>query len=258
MRTLLRNGAIAGGLGGLLASLVMLVYTEPIIRRALAIEDARNAAGMEMAGHHDDVIVTRTEQVIFGAMTMVVVAALFGIIFAVVYARSRHRLPGGSDHLRSLSLAGLGFFTFVLFPALKIPANPPAVGNPATIHERTLVYAASIVAALLLIGLVFGVDQRLRGRVQAAERVSCNVFVAATGLVIALWALPGSPDSIPSRGNAALIPGADLIWEFRIASLAQLGAMWMVIGVAFGLLMTRDNQDAKRHTKAAPSSVTMP
>ncbi|MGA9169321.1 MAG: CbtA family protein [Nitrososphaeraceae archaeon] len=57
-------------------------------------------------------------------------ASLFGVVFAY----SRSSLPASNNKKKALILAGLMFFVLVLVPALKYPANPPAVGNPATIY----------------------------------------------------------------------------------------------------------------------------
>ena len=45
--------------------------------------------------------------------------------------------------------------------------------------------------------------------------------------------MPGSPDVVPDD-----VP-ADLLWDFRVASLAQLAAMWLTLGLVFGVLMER-------------------
>ena len=229
---LLRSGAIAGGAAGLTAALVMWLHTEPVIRRALAIEEARGHTG---GGHsHDEELVSRTAQVIAGALTAAVVGVLFGIVFAVVFAKVRHRLPGLSDHSRALWLAVLGFLAFTAMPALAIPSNPPAVGDPGTVTRRTLIYVLAILVGLLVIAVVSSLDAALRARqLQQPVRLTADL-VASVGLVaVGLWLMPGTPDGIPSDVPAALI------WDFRLASLTQLAAMWFVLGAVFGLLTSR-------------------
>jgi predicted cobalt transporter CbtA len=226
---LLRDGALAGAAAGLLSALVMWLHTEPVIRRALAIEEAR---GHHTGGHHHDEIVSRTAQVLFGAATATVAAVLFGIVFAVVFARTRHRLPGLTDHARALWLAVFGYGVFVLLPALAIPANPPAVGDPGTVTRRTLIYALSILVGLLVVGVVGAMDRVLRSRDDAVRR-SADAAAAVVLTAVALWLLPGTPDRIPADVPAALI------WDFRVASLVQLATMWAVLGTVFGLLTVR-------------------
>jgi predicted cobalt transporter CbtA len=233
---LLRNGALAGAAAGLLSALVMWLHTEPVIRRALVIEEAR---GHLVGGHHhDDEIVSRTAQVFFGAGTAALAGVLLGLVFAVVFARTRHRLPGLTDHARALWLAAFGFGVFVLLPALAIPANPPAVGDSGTVTRRTLIYVLAILVGLLVVGVVGAVDRLLRSRDESVRR-SVDVAVAVGLTAVALWLLPDTPDTIPVDVPAALI------WDFRVASLMQLATMWAVLGTVFGLLSARQEAPAR-------------
>jgi predicted cobalt transporter CbtA len=210
----------------------MWLHTEPVIRRALAIEDARMHA--DGGGHDHGEIVSRTAQVFFGAVTATVAGVLFGLMFAVVFGKARHRLPGATDHGRAQWLAATGFGVFVLAPALVIPANPPAVGDPDTVTRRTLTYVLTILVGLLVVGAVAALDRLLRAReVPAAVRQSADLVAPVVLAVVAWWLLPASPDTIPADVPAAVV------WDFRVASLLQLGAMWGVRGTVFGLLATR-------------------
>jgi predicted cobalt transporter CbtA len=234
---LLRHGAVSGAVAGLVAALVMWLHSEPVIRRALAVEQAREHA----AGSHDhEELVSRTAQVVVGACTAAIVGVLFGLVFAVVFARVRHRLPGASDHARALWLAVLGFGVFTLLPALVVPADPPAVGDPDTVTRRTLGYVLTILVGLLLVGLVSGLDGWLAGRGSTdAVRRSADLLAAAVLVPVAWWLLPDVSSPIPSD-----VP-ASLIWDFRVASLLQLAAMWGVLGTVFGLLVAREESPAR-------------
>lgn len=237
---LLRNGAIAGFAAGVVAALLQWTVTEPVIRRALAIEDRVTALDPGAGHSHDEVLVTRTEQLVWGMVTAGAVAVVFGVIFAIVFAKSRPRLPGASDFGRGVWLAAFGFFAFTLMPMLAIPANPPAVGDTDTVGRRTLIYLLAILFGVLVLGALAAVNKLLVGRgLDAPLRLTMDgvAFVVLTGL--ALLVIPASPDTIPTTGDASLIAGADLIWDFRLATLLQLGAMWLVLGALFGLLATR-------------------
>ncbi|MGZ4491347.1 MAG: CbtA family protein [Nocardioidaceae bacterium] len=225
--SLLRYGLAAGAAAGLGAALNLWLLVEPVIRRALVIEDAR---GMP---EHDEVV-TRGQQVVAGLLTEVVVGALFGVVFAIVFARVQHRLPGSSDQGRAICLALLGFGVFVLLPAIRIPANPPSVGDPATVGRRTLIYLATILSGLLIAGAGFGFDAWLRGTtVSPAVRRCLVVLGAVAGFAVLMLVVPRSPDRIPRD-----VP-AGLIWQFRTVSLAQLAVLWGVLGLGFGLLVER-------------------
>lgn len=223
---LLRHGVLAGAAAGLSAALVLWLVVEPVIRRALVVEEARGGHG-----GHEEPLVSRPLQVVGGLGTALLAGVLVGVVFTVVFARARHRLPGDSDLARSAYLALLGFGVVTLLPALKIPANPPAVGDPATVGERTLLYLLTILLGLLLVGVVAAVVGRLHAAgVPAPLRVAAATTVAVGGVVAVLTLVPGSPDTVPGDVPAALL------WDFRVASLAQLATMWLVLGLTFGVL----------------------
>ncbi|MGO4597010.1 CbtA family protein [Terrabacter sp. 2RAF25] len=236
--SVLRRGALAGVLAGLTAAVAIWLLVEPVIRRALVIEDTRSMHGGQSAGlplhGGDEPLVSRSAQVVGGAVTSVIVGVAVGVIFAVVFARMRDRLPGRGDLGRSLVLATVGFAAVTLLPALKIPANPPAVGDPATVGRRTTLYAVVLLLGVAIAVVVPMLDRWLDGRVSVpSTRWAIDVVAAVllVGLVLAL--VPATPDQVPADVPAAVI------WDFRLASLAQLGVMWLTLGLAFGLLMER-------------------
>src|SRR4051794_41369236 len=73
--SVLRRGVLAGVSAGLSAALVSLVVVEPVIRRALAVEDARSLHGGQSApsglrAHGgEEPLVSRAAQVVGGAVT---------------------------------------------------------------------------------------------------------------------------------------------------------------------------------------------
>ncbi|HSV38449.1 MAG TPA: CbtA family protein [Nocardioidaceae bacterium] len=252
---LLRNGAIAGFAAGVVAAVLQWLVTEPVIRRALEIEDRVSALEPLEHGHHgEEVLVERGAQVVFGMLTAGVIAVLFGVVFAVAFAKARHRLPGLSDFGRAAWLAAFGFFAFTAMPMLAIPANPPAVGDPDTVTRRTLIYVLAILVGLLIVGAVAAVNRVLASKVDGASRLALNAVAFAVLVAVALVVIPTSPDSIPTTGDASLIAGADLIWDFRLASLLQLGAMWAALGLLFGVLTTRPAHVAEKQPEPALSA----
>lgn len=155
MTTYLRTGAIAGAVGGLVLALFLIFVGELSVDDAIALEEASFAHEQvdERATHATDEIFTRGEQKVGGAFGTVLVGVAFGLVFGVVFAANRHRLPGRDDWQRALRLAAAAWLTIHLIPALKYPPNPPAVGNPGTVGDRTLHYVLMIevsICALLL------------------------------------------------------------------------------------------------------------
>lgn len=233
----LGTGALAGLGGGAVSAVLFWLLVEPSINRAIAIEQA--GSGDDGHAHSHDVVagaahdhgetVTRFQQQLGGTLTVVLVAALLGVAFSVVYAKAQHRMIARTDLGRSLALAALAFGAMALVPALVMPANPPAVGDPATVDQRTLTYLLTILASVVAIGVVFAIRRFVQDRAMSDEwRWLLTGISAAAAIALVLTALPRMEQAIPSS-----VP-AYLIWEFRIGSLAQLAGMWLAIGLLHG------------------------
>lgn len=247
---LLRRGLAAGAAAGCLAAVWLLLITEGPIRDALAIEDARSAlaeAAVKAAGGHvhaEDELVSHAQQVVFAALTLIVIGALLGLVFAVVYGAARRRLPGYHDHTKAIALGGLAFFAVTLFPFIAIPGNPPAVGDPTTVDTRTAIYVGSVSLGVLLVVAAFAVHQMVTGKVSNGVRaviVTAFVILAGVGLQIAI---PNTPDAIQSvdfakDGDLSLNASPELIWNFRMASLGQFVVFWGSMAAIFGALVSR-------------------
>jgi hypothetical protein len=222
------RGLAAGAAGGLAASLVSLLVVERPLKAALAVEEKRAAAGEVHAE-----LFGRTTQIIGGMIAELAVATVIGLIFAVVFARTRHVLPVRTDFGRAVLLAATGFGAVALLPGLKYPANPPSVGDPATITQRTLLYLAFLGSMLVVAYFAFAAQHWLAARGWAPAHRNAAV-TAGTAVAVAVLALafPAPPDAIPAD-----LP-ATVLWQFRIASLGLLAALWSVLGLAMGLLLT--------------------
>jgi hypothetical protein len=223
---IVRRGALAGLFAGIAASLVALLLVEPQIDAALVIEEARSTS-------HEEEMYGRTTQVIGGMVAAAIVAVCLALVVAVVFARVRHRLPAGTDFGRAALLSFLAFVTIALLPALKYPANPPGVGDPDTVTERTVQYLTLIAAGIAVTWLALLIHDRLAARPwPPAYRTALAVAVAAVGYAALLMTWPATPDPVPAD-----IP-AKLLWDFRLASVAELATLWTVFGLGFGLLLT--------------------
>jgi predicted cobalt transporter CbtA len=223
----------AGAVAGALAGIFSLLVTERAIAPALELEEARAAAAGD-AHHHAEELFSRGEQLVGGFLGSLIAGIVLAVVFAVVYSLVRHRLPGRTDLARVTLLAGIGFGVFALLPALKIPANPPAVGDPETVGARTAIYGAVLLSGVITAMLVSALVSALRSRdvsVAATSAVAVAALAVLVALVLVL--IPGSPDTI-----AADVP-ASVVWDFRIASLGQLAVLWTTLGVGAGWLLDR-------------------
>jgi predicted cobalt transporter CbtA len=223
---------LAGLVAGVLAALYSLLVTERAITPALQLEEARAAA----EGGHEPAkeLFTRPEQLLGGFLGTVLAGLVLAVVFAAVYGLVRHRLPGRTDVARTALLAAIGFVVLALLPALKIPANPPAVGDPNTVGTRTAIYGGvllwGVVGAMLVTALISWL--RSRGTGDAVTAITATV-AGVILLTLVMVFVPDNPDTI-----AADVPAA-VVWDFRLASLGQLAVLWAGIGLTSGWLLDK-------------------
>jgi len=215
----------AGLLVGLLAGLFAFVVGEPVLDKAIALEEASEGA------HHEEIFSRSTQKVgLFFA------TGLFGVtvggVFGIVYAFFRDRLAVGSDLGRSISLSGAVFVGAFLIPFLKYPANPPSVGDPSTIRERTAAYFALLALSLLTMLVAWLSARTLKARGFDAPRRRLMVGVGMV-LVVAVLFL-----SLPAGPSAEGFPSG-VLWAFRFSSLGTQVVFWAGLGLLFGWLCER-------------------
>ncbi len=220
----------AGLLAGLLAGLFAFFVGEPLLDRAIAIEEA--SAG---AHHHDEKIFSRSTQ----KAGLFFATGLFGVtvggVFGLAFAFFRGRLAADSDFKRSVYLTAALFAGAFLIPFLKYPANPPAVGDPETIGARTAAYFTLVALSLLLVLAAWLAARLLRGRGVATPR---RRAIVGAGLVLAVAALFFALPAAPSPGDFP----AGLLWGFRLSSFGTQLVFWAGLGVVFGFLCERANR----------------
>jgi hypothetical protein len=228
----LRRGVLAGLAGGAAMAAFLLVVGERSIRQALAIEAAASR------GEEAEVF-SRSTQLAGGAAAALLYGILAGAVFGVVFAAVRHRSRLGDDFSRSVGLAGVAFGTLVLVPALKYPANPPAVGDPDTIGDRTVAYLTLVGLSVVATVAAWQLSRHLRAQGLADhERVPLVALAYLALVALGYLAWPASPDQVT-------VP-AQLIWRFRLAALGGAAALWAVIGVVFGLASLRAASPERR------------
>jgi Probable cobalt transporter subunit (CbtA) len=212
--TFLRRGLVAGLVGGTASALTLWWLGEPSIRDSLEVE-ARLSQG---EGHEETF--SRGVQVLGGVTAVFITAIVLGLVLTVVFVKVRNRLALPTDGHVAVAAGALLFLVHALIPWFKYPPNPPGVGDPETINERTISYLALIALAVLALVLAHEVALRLADRhIELAWRWLAAVALTVAVLAVGYAVLP-SADPIPEGVEA------DLLWRFRLASLAGLAAMW--------------------------------
>ncbi|MFI6830136.1 CbtA family protein [Kribbella sp. NPDC050241] len=239
------RASLAGGLAaGGVAAVFSFVVVEPTVRLALEVEESRAAADHAQGEHtHEAELVSRSLQQVGGAIAVIVAALLLSVLYAVALSRFR-RSSKLSDLTSALVVAGGGFTIFALAPGLKYPANPPAVGDPDTVTERTLLYGCAIAIAALTVTALLAVVRAARRRGWSTTRLSWSIVgVVAAGCVVLFAGLPAGPDAIPTD------VGAGLVWQFRLRSLGTLAVLWTTLGLVTGTLLARAHHSATAYDR---------
>ena len=214
MRNVFVRGAVSGAVAGLLTSVAALLFLEPTLSAAIALEGPSDGSGP----------VSRETQKLLGMPLGFVFAGLaLGLLFAAAY----RVLPGREQPWqRSLGLAAGGFAALALIPSLRYPANPPGVGDPDTIAGRTSGYLLAVALGVLVVSGSYAAVRALRARdVSAPVRQSVVAVLAVVAVAIGFSLLPDNTDPVGAP--------AALVWEFRIRSIGLLALLYATLGAVF-------------------------
>ncbi|WP_448950470.1 CbtA family protein [Labrys neptuniae] len=257
VRSLLIRGMLVGILAGLLAFGFARVFGEPQVDAAIAFEESHagkeeakpapamnmSKPGMSMPAAQADQggeeeLISRPMQASYGLLTGVLVyGTALGGIFALVFAFAQGRLGSLSPRATAATVAAIGFAAVVIVPQLKYPANPPAVGNPDTIGPRTALYFIVMALSILVVIAALNTANRLA---PSLGRWNANLVAAlAYGVVMAaaMLIMPGIHE-VPADFSA------NVLWNFRIATLGIHAILWATMGLVFGALAQKLLQPA--------------
>jgi predicted cobalt transporter CbtA len=243
---LLLRGMLIGIVAGLLCFSFLKIVGEPQVDRAIAFETQLDEAKAHAGAHaliardlpapkqeHEPELVSRRVQAGIGLFTGVVVYNVaFGGLFALAFGLAYGRMGEFDPRTTAAVLAALGFIAVYVVPNLKYPANPPSVGDPATIGMRTALYFSMIsisLAAMIAAGML-----RLRLLVRHGP---WNAFLIAAGVYLIVVVVVGLV--LPPVNEVRAEFPAVVLWQFRIASAGAQLIMWTTIGLLFGAVAER-------------------
>lgn len=254
MGKLLLRGMLIGILAGCIAFGFARVFGEPPVQQAIALEEAggghshdHGAAADPAEDHHaapageeEEGGIDRATQAGIGLLTGTTVYGMaLGGILALVFAGVQGRASDASPRVTIAWLTLAGFVAIVLVPELKYPPNPPAVGSGDTIGARTGLFFMMLVLSIAAMVLAAAVMRRLA---PAHGTWNAALFGGLTYVVLVAIAMLMMPASNEVAGSG--FP-ADVLWDFRVASLGIRAVLFAVLGIGFGLaaehaLATRD------------------
>jgi len=266
VRALVLRGAAVGALGGLLAYLFAWVFAEPAIQSSIDYEAGRSEAEAAIAAAAGEVpsvegpeLFSRAVQGNVGlGVGMVGFGVAVGLLFAVAFCMAYGRTGSLRPRPLALLIALGGFLTLFLVPFVKYPANPPAVGDHDTIRDRAALWLLMVVVAVVCAIAAAWLGQRLQARygTSNATLLACAAFVIVIGAVMAVLpalgelsmhaahgggAVTETPQPLRDAAGVIVYPGfdADVLWQFRVASIGAQAILWAASGLTFAPLAER-------------------
>ena len=229
-RSFLIRGMLCGIVAGLLVFAFAKFFGEPNVDGAIGIEEQIAKAAGDAP---EPELVSRALQASWGLLTGVMFYALgVGGLFSLAFAFAWGRMGRLSVRASSVVIAAVGFLTLYLVPNLKYPANPPSIGNPATIDYRTGLYFGMMLISIMAMIAAVNLGKSLVGRFDGWHSTLIAGAVYLVVIVIAFAVLPNI-NEVPTVFPAALL------WQFRISSLGMQLILWTTLGVLFGDLTER-------------------
>ncbi len=219
--TILKAAILAGLIASVAASIFHLVLAEPIIERAIELEEQR---GRESGAPPEEPVVSRPVQKVGLVVGLLLYGAVWGLLVGVAYRLLEPWVEARSLARRGAIVAGLLGWSVALLPFLKYPANPPGVGDPGTIGYRQALYFGFI--ALSIAGTVLAIGLRRRVGWRGAWPLGLG-FYAIYALTLYVL-MPPNPDPVRMP--------PELVRTFRAISLAGLLLFWGVLAGVFGWL----------------------
>jgi Probable cobalt transporter subunit (CbtA) len=160
----------------------------------------------------------------------VLYGALWGLLFGLVTYGIQTLRPAAWTTARfGFTLALLLGWSVAMLRFLKYPANPPGVGEAATIAYRQGLYLGFLGLSGVSTVAAVGVHHWLKRSAQFASTGRTHAAMAVAVYVIYVTvvylAMPANPDPVEMP--------AELVWPFRAAAFLGPGLFWAALGGAF-------------------------
>src|SRR5690348_12911656 len=235
-KKLILRGVLAGAIAGLIAYLFARIFAEPVINQAISYESGRatveaalaKAAGLPPPEAGPDIF-SRTIQANVGiGVGMIAFGAAMGALFAVAYALYLGRV--GDVRARTLALLDL------VMVVTSVAVLVLAVWAGQRLKPRFGAWNAVLIAGAgfaVVMGVLMALLPEL-GQLAVNQRVYGN---------------HATETPVPLRNSHGVIvyPGfpADVLFSFRLYSIAAQAIMWGAIGLIFAPLADRRSEERR-------------
>jgi hypothetical protein len=260
------RGLAAGAAGGLAAFVFAKIFAEPQIQAAIDYESGRDAAqhaldhaaGIAVAAHEHDIFSRGIQGGVGIGFGIVLFGFALGGIFSVLYVLASRKWPTVSPRAMAALVAIACFAVLYLVPALKYPANPPAIGHEETIRARSLLYVGMVIISIVSLVAAASAGARLSARFGTwnGTLLAAAGFAVLIGIAMVILPAVGHlPANVAEYGRHAtetplpltdasgkiVYPGfpADVLAQFRLYSVLGQVVQWATVGLLFGALAER-------------------
>jgi len=233
LAAVLKAAVLAGLLGGFVAAGFHWIFTEPLIDRAVEMEQHSHASP---AVSPEEPAVSRPVQKLGLFIGFLLYGGAWGLLFGLLAYAMRPWFAEIGYGKQGFFLAVLLGWAVAIFPLLKYPANPPGVGELETIGIRQQLFLGFIALSLIGTVVALAIERRLR-RTDRLARAGV-IIIYAVCLAMLFLAFPSNPDPV------RLPP--ELVGEFRFLSLLGQLILWTAMGGMFWWL-------CRRVSRAAPA-----
>ena len=196
-----------------------------------------------------------------------------GALSAVAYRVCLGRVGSLRPRTLAMLVAAGGFLGVYLVPFVKYPANPPAIGHGETIRQRSGMYLLMVCCSVLFWSSAVWLGQRLQARFGNWNATLLAVAGVRRGdrdrdgVLPSLGHLPANagyghqatetPLPLTNANGAIVYPGfpADVLFSFRLYSVAAQLLLWTTIGLVFAPLAARVLEPSPPPARRAPQPV---
>lgn len=236
--SVLAAALLAGLLAGLFVAAFHQIATEPVLQRAIDLETIlKKASGQAAQPEVFSRPIQRIGLFIGYLLYGIGWGALFGVVSCLLPLLTRTAL----SVKQALGLALVSCWTVGIFPQVKYPANPPGVGEPATIGLRQELYLGILLLSILGALLAAIAYQALKKVSKGWQRPRLRTSLVAGLYLLYIGTLYVC---LPNNSDPVRLP-SDLIILFRWLSVVGVLLFWLALG-SFFVLFLRQSLFSKR------------